>query len=643
MVSVKKLLITSMISLSIGGTIASANASEITDIENSYAKNEIQALVSKGILSGYEDAKFLPGKPMNRAELAAVFVKALGLSEDIAAASSFEDVQADAWYAGAVGALVKAGITQGTSPATFSPDKAVSREELTVLFIRAMGLESKAISSYIELPFADAGQISPWASKHVALAQRIGFIQGSKDSEGRVSFDPAGEAQRQALARLAYEFVENKQKLAAAAQSADENELVFSDIVDGQLILQDSSKKKVASALKSSILHSTNRSALKNSKLRYRLNEAHEVSEIIELTVQQSGTSNNFSTLDGMNSTISNNLIVNGDYVRVKNLQIKGDLIVSNKVANDFQGSVLTVQGTAKIEGGSSNTVVFENSSMATMDIQKSAVKLELQKGTKLDNARILSADVKLMLVDSGSKVNKLDLLASSAEIGGKGQVDVLNIEKKDAVIDLNVESAIGQVTVKSEGTTLRGTAAITKLNVETTGTTKLVLDKKPESVEKKDGAQVEGLQPAAPIMGGGGGPVGGGPGGVARDTTAPVVSGATVTIGGVQVNPTRGSNNSFSFTRPDSITDDMKITHFTITASADAATLTVEDSDKVIRFSNGVADVRVSDLLGALDRQGDGVAISTIKLIKGNSFIINGTITDSSGNSAPVSLILAL
>jgi hypothetical protein len=643
MVSVRKMIGVGMLSICLGGSIVSADSVEVIDIEQSYAKKEIQALVAKGILSGYEDGAFLPNKSMNRAELASVFVKVLGLSENKAASASFEDVSADAWYAGAVGALVKAGITQGTSATTFSPEKTVSREELTVLFVRAMGLEKKAVSSYIKLPFVDAGQISPWASKYVALAHRIGFIQGSGDGAGELSFDPSGEAQRQALARLAYEFVENKQKLATVAETADEHERVISDIADGQLILDDGAKIKISTALKSALLHSTNRAALKNSTIRYRLNEAFEVGEIMNLDVRQSGTAKSFSVLDGMGTGIAKNLQVSGDYVTIKNLKVAGNLIVAKSVANDFHGSALTVKGTTMVEGGSSNTVVFESSMLNHMDIQKPSVKLELQKVTNLNSARITGADVTFLLVDSGSKVNKLDLQTTSAEIGGKGSVDELNIEKKDAVIALNVESKIGQVTIKSEGTTLKGTAEITKLNIDTTGATKLVLDKKPEIVDKKDGAQIEGLQPAAPMMGGGfgGGPVGGG--GAQRDTTAPDVSGATVTIGGVQVSPTSGSNNSFSFTKPDSITDNMKITHFTITASADTATLKMEGSDKVIYFSNGVADVRVSDLLGGLDRQGDGVAISTIKLLKGDTFTINGELTDGSGNSSTVSLVLAL
>jgi len=191
------------------GAANSANI-DLTDIAGSYAHTEISELVKLGVISGYEDGTFQPQKDMSRAELAKVLVTAMGLEENPAAAEPFQDVPAQSWYAGYVGALVQAGVTQGTSVDSFAPDAKVTREALVVFFIRALGLQEVAEQVPVELQAADAANISDWAKPAVALAMRIGFVQGVEAADGSIAFDPQGYAQRQALARLAYEYVQHK-------------------------------------------------------------------------------------------------------------------------------------------------------------------------------------------------------------------------------------------------------------------------------------------------------------------------------------------------------------------------------------------------------------------------------------------------
>ncbi|MBP1154424.1 MULTISPECIES: S-layer homology domain-containing protein [unclassified Paenibacillus] len=180
------------------------------DIADSYAVEEIEALVNAGILGGYEDGTFQPREAMTRAQLAKVLVLALGLEEDAAAASPFTDVPAHSWFEGYVGALLQTGITDGTSPTTFSPDSPVTREQLAVFFVRAMKLEELALKLTPDAALSDFGQISDWAKAHVSLAFKIGFLQGIDNGDGTLRFSPQGAADRQALARLAYEFKFNQ-------------------------------------------------------------------------------------------------------------------------------------------------------------------------------------------------------------------------------------------------------------------------------------------------------------------------------------------------------------------------------------------------------------------------------------------------
>ncbi|UHA71906.1 Ig-like domain-containing protein [Paenibacillus sp. 481] len=193
------------------------------DIENSYAKKEILDLHGKGILSGGGNGKFEPSRSMTRAEAAKVLALSLGLKEDKAAAAAFKDVAANSWYSGYVGALVKASLAQGTSAATFSPNKQVTREELAVMYVRALGLEKATKSATGSIKkIADMDAISGWAKPYIVLALEIGLINGVANADGTVRFNPKAAADRQALAVLTYKVMNDKAEFVDKAKEVSE-------------------------------------------------------------------------------------------------------------------------------------------------------------------------------------------------------------------------------------------------------------------------------------------------------------------------------------------------------------------------------------------------------------------------------------
>lgn len=216
---VQKMLIgTLLLSMLLPTSGAAAVAMQVTDIADSYAQKEIQSLVDQGIVSGYEDSTFQPTKAMSRAELAKILVLSLGLKENKQMAAIFQDLDPQGWYTGYVGALVQSGITSGTSDTTFSPDERVTREQLVVFFLRAMGLEVTASKLPVDAELSDLMDVADWARAAVSLAFKIGFVGGEESSSGSLRFNPKQNAERQALARLAYEFVTNKDKFEAKAK-----------------------------------------------------------------------------------------------------------------------------------------------------------------------------------------------------------------------------------------------------------------------------------------------------------------------------------------------------------------------------------------------------------------------------------------
>lgn len=84
-----------------------------------------------------------------------------------------------AWYREAVGWADAAGIAQGTSPTTFSPDAAVSREQMAVFFLRYAQYKGYDTTQTTDLSgYQDASQISGYARTPWPGPQKPGFSPG---------------------------------------------------------------------------------------------------------------------------------------------------------------------------------------------------------------------------------------------------------------------------------------------------------------------------------------------------------------------------------------------------------------------------------------------------------------------------------
>ena len=118
---------------------------------------------------------------------------------------NYTDLAADAWYAtGKDGETLKyvlaAGLMEGSSATTFSPDTALTREQLAVILYRAAG-EPEVTD---ELTAPDAASVSSWAADAMKWAVAEGIITG--DSAGNIL--PAGTVDRQTMAVMLFRWAE---------------------------------------------------------------------------------------------------------------------------------------------------------------------------------------------------------------------------------------------------------------------------------------------------------------------------------------------------------------------------------------------------------------------------------------------------
>ena len=166
------------------------------DIVGHWAQKDIERMATVGMVVGVGDDKFDPDRNITRSEFTALIVRLLDLEED-STASNFKDVDPTAWYAGAIGAAVKAGLVAGFEDGTFRPNEIITREQMAAMIIRVLEKSKDkpdvvADVDTVLAQFEDKENISKWAREVVAQAVNEGIMVGR--AEGR--FAPKGNTTR---------------------------------------------------------------------------------------------------------------------------------------------------------------------------------------------------------------------------------------------------------------------------------------------------------------------------------------------------------------------------------------------------------------------------------------------------------------
>ncbi|MGN0984917.1 MAG: S41 family peptidase [Candidatus Enterenecus sp.] len=143
------------------------------DVAESEYADAINTLATYGIVHGNGKGMFYPGSTLKRSEVCAMLGKALGLS--VSTRQQFDDVPADAWYAGWVNAMAELGLVQGAGNGKFYPNEPLKQEEYLTILGRvarylSMNFDYAADSvTQEQLDGAEAQGFHAWACQSVAL------------------------------------------------------------------------------------------------------------------------------------------------------------------------------------------------------------------------------------------------------------------------------------------------------------------------------------------------------------------------------------------------------------------------------------------------------------------------------------------
>ncbi|WP_175498821.1 S-layer homology domain-containing protein [Paenibacillus sp. NFR01] len=153
------------------------------DVANHWAKDAVNDMGSRMVVTGATYDTFLPNADITRAEFAAIVVRGLGLPVN-AGTSAFTDVSAGAWYAGVVNTAAAYGLITGFEDKSFRPNDKITREQATAILADAMkvtGLANTATSANADAVlagFADSASIGSWAKNSVVSATQAGLVSG---------------------------------------------------------------------------------------------------------------------------------------------------------------------------------------------------------------------------------------------------------------------------------------------------------------------------------------------------------------------------------------------------------------------------------------------------------------------------------
>lgn len=150
-----------------------ASAADFSDISGHWGEYYINRMADAKIVTGVSPSKFSPNADTTRAQVVVFLGRLQGITVNNNVTTKFTDVPSGRFYTGYVAWAVNNGFVNGTSDTTFSPDKAITRQQFAVIVYRYI---NKYLSSKIpnNLPTPSYSDYSSIGTSYRAAVDRLG-------------------------------------------------------------------------------------------------------------------------------------------------------------------------------------------------------------------------------------------------------------------------------------------------------------------------------------------------------------------------------------------------------------------------------------------------------------------------------------
>ena len=166
---------------------------------------DVDYVLNNDIMKGTDTDEFSPDGELTRAMLVAILYRTEEEPE-ATGASTFEDVEAGAYYENAVSWAQDNGIVKGYSDTEFRPDETIVREQIAAImhrYAQYKGYDVSAGEKTSLLAYRDAQMVSEYAIPSVQYAVGSGLLKGNTQT----TLDPQGDATRAEFAAILHRFV----------------------------------------------------------------------------------------------------------------------------------------------------------------------------------------------------------------------------------------------------------------------------------------------------------------------------------------------------------------------------------------------------------------------------------------------------
>ena len=189
---------------SVYGVGYTAPSAKFTDIGTHWGKEAIDYVVGRGLLSGTSKTTFAPDTAMTRGMLVTALGRLAGMDVKAYTANSFTDVKTDSAFRPYIEWAYKKGIVQGIGNQQFAPDRAITREEIAVIFANyAKATGYKLPVTREAAAYTDVSSIGSTYNTAVTAMQQAGIMMGGTGNK----FNPKSNATRAEVSSMLHRYI----------------------------------------------------------------------------------------------------------------------------------------------------------------------------------------------------------------------------------------------------------------------------------------------------------------------------------------------------------------------------------------------------------------------------------------------------
>ena len=176
--------------------------------ESDWFYDDVRFANQNGLFNGVEKDLFAPEEPMTRGMLVTVLWRLDGETAP-KTATTFTDVDVNAYYADAVAWAAGSGIVNGVGGNKFDPEGNVTREQIAAILFRYASLKGVDTAARADLTaFPDAEKTSAYAHDALSWAVAAELVKGTKEGS-TIYLDPQGSATRAQVAAILSRYAQN--------------------------------------------------------------------------------------------------------------------------------------------------------------------------------------------------------------------------------------------------------------------------------------------------------------------------------------------------------------------------------------------------------------------------------------------------